>query len=86
MFSHLAIVEKDVMQYCKCVAFCVPEQKQKMREISRGGKRSRTWIRNPDEGAAQANKKQSVMEAAAAFLAEAAKDLVPIQNRTSSDG
>ncbi|KAG0614132.1 hypothetical protein M758_6G153000 [Ceratodon purpureus] len=56
------------------------EQKQKMRDISRGGKRSRTWVRNPDEGTTQTNKKQSVMEAAAAFLAQAAKDLVPIQN------
>lgn len=65
------------------------EQKQKMREIRQGGKRSRTWVRNPDEGAAQANKKQSVAEAAAAFLAQAAKDLVPIQNiqnSSSSDG
>jgi hypothetical protein len=73
----------------KCVGFCVAEQKQKMREIRQGGKRSRTWVRNPDEGAAQANKKQSVAQAAAAFLAQAAKDLVPIQNiqnSSSSDG
>jgi len=44
-----------------------------------------TWVRNPNESSTQANKRQSVMDAAAAFLAEAAKDLVPISG-TSSDG
>lgn len=57
-----------------------------MREIRRGGKRSNTWVRNTDDAATQAKKKHSVMEAAAAFLAEAAKDLVPVHKSTSSDG
>jgi len=64
----------------------VAEQKQQVRDISRrGNKRSMTWVRNPNDSSTQANKKQSVMQAAAAFLAEAAKDLVPISG-TSSDG
>ncbi|XP_024401229.1 uncharacterized protein [Physcomitrium patens] len=56
------------------------EQKQKVREISRGGKRSMTWVRNPNEDS-QTKKKLSVSEAAAAFLAEATKDLVPTAPR-----
>lgn len=58
----------------------VAEQKQKVREISRGGKRSMTWVRNPNEDS-QTKKKLSVSEAAAAFLAEATKDLVPTAPR-----
>lgn len=62
------------------------EQKHQVREVTRrGNKRSMTWVRNPNESSTQANKRQSVMDAAAAFLAEAAKDLVPISG-TSSDG
>lgn len=62
------------------------EQKHQVREVSRrGNKRSMTWVRNPNENSTEVNKKQSVIDAAAAFLAEAAKDLVPIAG-TSSDG